>query len=190
MVISPDGRRLATGGFDRTVRLWNLTSADPSVGSVVLQGHTGPIRAIAFSPDGRWLVSGSFDKTARLWDLDDENPAVGSIILRGHTGPINVLAISGDSQWLATGSGEMCRQDNMVRLWDLRLETLLETARVAASGHLTSGQREQLLLEAAKRGPKLRPPGPIKCTGSDQAEVSIEHLAADELGNRCVVLAD
>ena len=69
VAISPDGRWLVTGSFDKTARLWDLKSKNPAVGSRVLKGHTKRIYCLAISPDGRWLVTGSRDKTVRLWDL-------------------------------------------------------------------------------------------------------------------------
>jgi WD40 repeat protein len=61
---SPDGRTLATGGNDATIKLWNLASLQQTA---TLRGHTGPVNGLAFSRDGTLLASCSGDGTARLW---------------------------------------------------------------------------------------------------------------------------
>lgn len=66
VAISPDGRWLATGSYDGTARIWNLTSENPAASSVVLGGHDDKIQSVGLSPDGRWLATGSFDLTVRL----------------------------------------------------------------------------------------------------------------------------
>tara|TARA_B100000959_G_C14637323_1_gene482789 strand:- start:161 stop:580 length:420 start_codon:yes stop_codon:yes gene_type:complete len=63
---SPDGHTLASGGYDSSVRLWDVASRE-QMG--VLEGHTDRVNSVAWSPDGHTLASGSRDDTVRLWGL-------------------------------------------------------------------------------------------------------------------------
>jgi WD40 repeat protein len=66
----PDGRTLASGSNDRTVRLWNVSNpAHPTPLGQPLTGHTNWVNAVAFSPDGHTLATGSNDHTVRLWGM-------------------------------------------------------------------------------------------------------------------------
>src|SRR5262245_45484368 len=63
---SPDGKTLASGSLDTTVKLWDVRTGKERA---TLKGHTDKVWSVAFSPDGKTLASGSHDKTIKLWDV-------------------------------------------------------------------------------------------------------------------------
>jgi WD40 repeat protein len=111
---SPDGKTLASAGWDKTIRLWSVPDGQEKR---VIDGHTDWVNALAFSPDGQILASGSRDTTLRLWDVQAGGRPV---VLAGHESPIECLAFSPDGRTIASGSSDgTFHGDRTVRLWNV-----------------------------------------------------------------------
>lgn len=110
VAVSPDGTHAATGSFDRTIKLWDLTSGKEVRTFATSGGHQGLVLFITFSPDGKLLASGGADNTAKLWD-----PADGSV--KGslaHPNLVDAVAFDPTGERLATAC-----HDGIVRIWNV-----------------------------------------------------------------------
>ena len=117
---SPDGKTVASGSADQTVKLWDVGTGQQRAS---LLGHTGSVTSVAFSPDGKTLATGSYDRTVRLWSVAT---AKTQATLHGHANWVMSVAFSPDGETLATGS-----EDATVKLWDLRTKQ----ERATLKGH-------------------------------------------------------
>ncbi len=106
VVFTPDGRRVATAGFDKTVRVWDVATGESLA---ILTGHGDTVDDLAFSPDGRIMASASHDRTVRLWDAHSLRP----LDTLPYASIVYAVAFSPDGTRLAAGC-----EDNTIRLWD------------------------------------------------------------------------
>jgi WD40 repeat protein len=101
---SPDGRRLASASYDKTVKVWDAQTGQEQLS---LKGHTNQVVSVCFSPDGRRLASASSHGTVKVWDAQTGQEL---LTLKGAVG---CVCFSPDGRRLASASN-----DNTVRVWD------------------------------------------------------------------------
>ena len=99
---APNGLRLAAGGKEGFLTLWDL----PTGRACCLSGHTDTVLSAAFGPDCRLLASAGADGTVRIWDVATAREC---LVLRGHTQPIWSVAFSPDGKSLAVAAGAIVR---------------------------------------------------------------------------------
>ncbi|MFI5980841.1 NB-ARC domain-containing protein [Streptomyces sp. NPDC051555] len=106
---SPDGRWLASAGFDRSLRIWNVATGATRQ---VLDGHTGWIWGCAWTPDGASIASAGDDGSVRVWDV---RSGICRTVSTGHEGAVMSCAVAPDGTWLASTG-----VDGTIRVWDVR----------------------------------------------------------------------
>jgi ribosome assembly protein 4 len=125
---SPDGKRLASGSGDTTVRFWNVSSSMPQH---TCTGHKNHVLCTAWSPDGRIFVSSDLTGELRLWD-----PKTGAQkgILKGHTKWVTYISFE------PMHANKLCERfatsskDHTIKVWN----TATQQCETTISGHTDS----------------------------------------------------
>jgi len=114
MVITGDGLKAITAGWDGMLHIWNLATGQEERS---IQAHIEAVSALTITPDSRYVISGADDRLIRIWDLES-----GELVheLVGHGDLVRALAVTPDGRSLVSGSW-----DYTVRLWDLEHGALL-----------------------------------------------------------------
>ncbi|HAZ48040.1 MAG TPA: WD40 repeat domain-containing protein [Cyanobacteria bacterium UBA11369] len=100
IALSPDAKFLATGGDDRCIKIWDISSGKLilNISPLLMWGtHKESIIRLAFSPDGKTLVSSDVSRSIKLWNWQNRSEPQ-TLNMVGYS-----LAISPDGQMLATG---------------------------------------------------------------------------------------
>ncbi|RKK63627.1 Vegetative incompatibility protein HET-E-1 [Fusarium oxysporum] len=108
VVFSQDGKLIASGSYDHTVKIWNMATGKEER---TFEGHMALVTSVVFSNDGKLIASGSHDKTIKIW-----NVATGAEerTLKGHTDWVASVFLSKDNKLIASGS-----RDKTVKIWNM-----------------------------------------------------------------------
>ena len=110
---SGSGRMLATGSFDKDIRVWMMHASSPEEGALCLSGHEQLISDVAWSSDSRYILSGSYDHTVKLWSLESQT----LVQTHGVEGVVLCAAFSSD----ASGASYFCgTSKGTVHMFDQR----------------------------------------------------------------------
>ncbi|MHA1945495.1 MAG: WD40 domain-containing protein [Candidatus Hodarchaeales archaeon] len=127
---SPDGRVIASGSMDETIRLWNVTTGN-EVHLSSPQGKVGYVYSVAFSPDGSILASSHGDGTVKLWSTTN-----GELVhTMSHSPNVRVTSVnfSPNGAILASGSA-----DETLKLWDITSGTEIEQPMIRHANGVNS----------------------------------------------------
>jgi WD40 repeat protein len=158
VAFSPDGKRIVSASFDRTIRIWNSETGDMVLDP--LRGHTDWVYSAVFSPDGRRIASASRDETIRIWNSETGEMVLGP--LKGHTKPVYSAVFSPDGRLIASAS-----VDHTIRIWDSRSghtvlgplkghQNPVRFAVFSADGrHILSYSRDSMLVWDSETGERV-----------------------------------
>ena len=115
VAIAPDGRRVAAGSADKTVRVWALdqSGAPP----LTLKGHTDQVNSVTFLPGGESLLSGGNDGNVRQWDVKN---GVAKGVINPRAGRVNAVAFGGSSRRVAVAGDTLTIRQADGALLELR----------------------------------------------------------------------
>lgn len=155
VVFAGDVAKIASGSFDRTIKVWNYQTGELIR---VVSENTGAVYTLAFSDEYNLLAQGGAEQNIKLWEIE-----TGALleICKEHNGSVRAIAISYNGKTLASGS-----YDGTIKLWDL------ETAKEIKSFTKHCGAVSAIA---------FKPQGEILASGGGDGIVKLWHWSTGQL---------
>ena len=180
VTLSHDGRLVATGSKDNTIRLWDARNGEAVL--VPFIGHTSSVYSIAFSPDDLAIVSGSEDCTVRVWDVSTGQTTMGP--WRGHTGWVELVAFSHDGKCIYSLSSF----DKTIRMWSteqIRSTLFTNESEIDDDGWVKGENDELLFWVPVRQRLSLHRPNNTRIIGRNETRINLTSARLGDKWSEC-----
>ena len=118
LALSPDGFTLASGSFDKTIKIWNINQTSGQKPTTLLDTTSQTVTSLTFSPDSSTLVSTSRDRQIKFWNIKNKE-----MIFASKKQNVTSVIFSPDGKTLISGTKSCpdCSEkiSSVIKLWDV-----------------------------------------------------------------------
>jgi WD40 repeat protein len=167
VAISPDGKMMASGGEDKTIKLWEVSS-----GKLLrnFMGHSERIKTIAFSPDGQLIASGDDDNTIRVWNIGTGKELYTLTGDSNSFGSVEFVGFSPNGETLISGVG-----GGTIKVWNINTGKEIRTMNQAvweSIGQISMLSNDSNFIASMA----LSPDGQTVAFGSDKNTIKLWNI--------------